>query len=532
MSAKLDAYNKKRDFDRTPEPAGGESRPSPSAGGPAGRLRFAVQHHIARRDHYDLRLEWDGALLSWAVPKGPSFDPRDKRLAVRVEDHPLEYRSFEGTIPKGQYGGGTVMLWDEGFWTPLGDVDEGLRAGELKFELDGRRLEGAWVLVKLKPKPGERGDDWLLIKERDGYARSDAGISPFSTSVETGRTMDEIAAGAAERGERSPFGEVPVQLAKLVDSPPAGDEWLYEVKYDGYRIVAYVEGGSARLMTRNGLDYTERFAHIAASLARWSAGREMVIDGELVVTDERGRSDFQALQGFLRSPQGKRPAYIAFDLLALDGKDMRDRPLVERKRLLEELLRDAPPDIRFSAHVAGRGEESFRAACELGLEGVVGKRAASRYRGTRSGDWIKLKCDRRQEFVVGGYTRTEKARAGISALLLGAYEGGALIYAGRVGSGIAAADARELLERFSGLERPDSPFADPPRARTGERLQWLEPEAVVEVRFAEWTEDGQLRHPSYQGLRFDKDPRDVRREASEEDDPQSSRPIGAAHERL
>lgn len=513
MNAKLEAYNRKRDFGRTPEPEGPETASGAPAAKPE-RLRFAVQHHVARRDHYDLRLEWDGVLLSWAVPKGPSFNPHDKRLAVHVEDHPLDYRSFEGTIPKGQYGGGTVMLWDEGFWTPLSDVDEGLRDGELKFELDGQRLEGAWVLVKLKPKPGEHGDDWLLIKERDEYAQTDAGISSFSTSVETGRTMDEIAAGAIEHGMRNPFEEASVQLAKLVDSAPAGDDWLFEVKYDGYRIVAYVEGARARLITRNGLDYSERFPNIAASLARWSKGRALVLDGELVVTDESGRSDFQALQSFLHSPQGKHPAYVAFDLLALDGEDMRGRPLVERKRLLEELLRDAPPDIRFSAHVAGRGEESFRAACKIGLEGVVGKRAESRYRGTRSGDWIKLKCDHRQEFVVGGYTRTEKARAGVSALLLGAYEGGALEYVGRVGSGIAADDASELLKRFEELERPDPSFTNPPRARTGERLVWLEPEVVVEVRFAEWTEDGQLRHPSYQGLRVDKEPRAVHRESA------------------
>ncbi|WP_239926514.1 non-homologous end-joining DNA ligase [Enteroscipio rubneri] len=512
MNAQLEAYNRKRSFDRTPEPKGIESGSGSPTVDPSDRLRFGVQHHVARRDHYDLRLEWNGALLSWAVPKGPSFDPRDKRLAVHVENHPLEYRSFEGTIPKGEYGGGTVMLWDEGFWTPLGDVDESLRNGELKFKLYGQRLKGAWVLVKLRQKPGERGDNWLLIKERDEFAQSENAISPFTTSIETGRTMEEIAQEAAEHGERNPFKETPVQLAKLVTDVPTGRNWLYEVKYDGYRIVAYVEGGRTRLTTRNGLDYTDRFPDIAASLSRWSDGRAMVLDGELVVTDEDGRSDFQALQSFLRSPEGKRPAYIVFDLLALDGEDLRDQPLVERKRLLEELVHDAPLAVRFSAHVSEQGEESFRAACELGLEGIVGKRRDSRYRGRRTGDWIKLKCDRSQEFVVGGYTCTEKARAGVSALLLGTFENGVFEYAGRAGSGISADDAHELLERFRGLERCDPPFSNPPRARTGECLTWLKPELVVQVRFSEWTEDGQLRHPSYQGLRADKEPRDVHRE--------------------
>lgn len=508
QAADLSAYNRKRNFDRTAEPTG-------VVGQQGDRLRFLVQHHRARRDHYDLRLEWSGVLLSWAVPKGPSYNPRDKRLAVRVEDHPLEYRNFEGTIPKGEYGGGTVMLWDEGFWEPLGDVDEGLSKGELKFELDGKRLRGAWVLVRLKAKPGKDADDWLLIKEKDGRERTDDGVAAFDTSVRTGRTMAEIAEGADGKLARNPFSHADVQLARLVDSAPKGDGWVYEVKYDGYRMLAFVEEGSARLVTRNGNDYTDRFPTIAASLAGWADGRAMVLDGELVVADEDGRTDFQALQGYLRNPEGPQPAYMVFDLLALDGEDLRDHPLSERKEALEALMADAPADVRYSRHVAGRGEDSLRAACGLHLEGIVGKRADAPYRGARNGDWIKLKCGNVQEFVIGGYTQSSKRVRGVSSLLLGHYGHGELEYAGRAGSGLGTAESRELLAAFAGLERTDPPFAQAPKPRAGERVVWLEPKLVAEVKFAEWTQDGLLRHPSYQGLRTDKDPLDVHRETAE-----------------
>ncbi|BAK45033.1 DNA ligase D [Eggerthella sp. YY7918] len=512
MAAKLDEYNRKRDFTQTPEPAGSTGA-DPEAGTDIdGRLKFAVQHHLASHDHYDLRLEWDGALLSWAVPKGPSFNPHDKRLAVHVEDHPLAYRTFEGTIPKGEYGGGTVMLWDEGYWEPLVPVKEGLDKGDLKFILHGQRLKGAWVLVHIKPKPGERDDNWLLIKEKDSYIQPEAGIAKFNASVSTGRTMDEIARGEDERFAQNPFDKVNVELAKLVNAVPPGDEWLYEVKYDGYRIVAFVEASQARLITRNHHDYTDHFPTLANSLAEWAAGRAMVLDGEVVVTDEAGRSDFQALQNFLRHPAGKQPLYMVFDLLALDGDDLRTLPLGERKERLETLLNDAPEEVRYSVHVRGHGAESFHAACSQRLEGVVGKRADAPYHGTRNGDWIKLKCDKRQEFVVGGWTRTAKKSDGVSSLLLGAYENGTLVYVGRVGSGIGEDDARELLAKFVGLERSAAPFVNPPKARSGEKSFWLEPALVAEVKFAEWTDDGQLRHPSYQGLRVDKDPRAVIRE--------------------
>ncbi len=404
----LEKYNEKRNFARTPEPEG-------EAAERGGRLRFAVQHHRARADHYDFRLEWEGALLSWAVPKGPSYDTRDKRLAVRVEEHPLEYRNFEGTIPKGEYGGGTVMLWDEGTWEPQSDAEKGLRDGSLKFALRGRRLKGKWALVRMKPKEGESNDNWLLLKERDEYVRDNDGISEFDTSVRTGRTMAEIEAGAAPRVAANPMQRVDVQLASLVRAVPEGGDWLYELKYDGYRIVAFVERNAARLASRNGNDMTARFPSVADQLADWAAGRAMVLDGEMVIADENGRTDFQALQSYLKNPEGKNPAYMIFDILALDGNDLRGRPLIERKRVLEALLDGAPEPLHLSRHVRGGGEESLLAACRQNLEGIVGKRADSPYTGARNGDWIKLKCARRQEFVVGGYTTSEKRGSGVSS---------------------------------------------------------------------------------------------------------------------
>ena len=291
MAAELEKYNQKRNFERTLEPEGETAKAEE-------RLRFVVQHHMARKDHYDFRLEWNGALLSWAVPKGPSCDILDKRLAIRVEDHPLEYRNFEGTIPRGEYGGGTVMLWDEGYWEPYADVDKGLLEGALKFALKGRRLKGKWALVRLKAKTGETRDNWLLLKEKDEYAKTGDGISGFTKSIRTGRTMAEIEKGEDEKITRNPIGRVDVQLAKLVNTVPEGEDWLYELKYDGYRILAYIEAGNVRLITRNGNDYTDRFQDVAYSLAGWAAGRTMVLDGEMTVTDASGKTDFQALQSY------------------------------------------------------------------------------------------------------------------------------------------------------------------------------------------------------------------------------------------
>ena len=505
MDTKLSEYNQKRDFERTSEPEG-------VAGESEEQLRFVVQHHIARKDHYDFRLEWNGALLSWAVPKGPSYNPRDKRLAVKVEDHPIEYRNFEGIIPKGEYGGGVVMLWDEGIWEPYGNVDDGLREGVLKFELHGIRLRGKWALIRLKPKKGESGDNWLLLKEKDEYARSDTGTEEFDTSVRTGRTMAEIEAGQEKLFARNPFHSAHVQLAKPADSVPEGDDWLFEMKYDGYRILAYVEENRARLVTRNGNDYTHRFQDIAASLIDLAKGRPMVLDGEMAVIDKDGKTDFQALQNYMRNPGKQDLTYIVFDLLALDGDDLRNRPLTERKAMLENLMKSAPGNIYYSRHVRGNGKACFAAACEAGMEGIIGKKFNSIYSGTRNGDWIKLKCDKRQEFVIGGYTLSNKKTSGVSSLLLGVYEGEDLVYVGRAGTGFDRRSEKELESGFRSLERNTSPFTDPPEPRADEKITWLEPMLAAEIRFTEWTEDNRLRHASFKGLREDKNPKDIKRD--------------------
>ncbi|MPM01566.1 Multifunctional non-homologous end joining protein LigD [bioreactor metagenome] len=512
MIATLDEYNRKRNFEKTAEPEG--SREKPGEG-----LRFVVQHHMARRDHFDFRLQWNGALLSWAVPKGPSYDTRDKRLAVQVEDHPLEYRNFEGAIPKGEYGGGVVMLWDEGTWEPQTDVEEGLGKGSLKFVLNGSRLKGKWALVRLRAKTGETKSNWLLLKEKDEYDQPANGISEFTTSIRSGRTMAEIEKGEEEKTTKNPFDKTDVQLAKLVNTVPEGEDWLYELKYDGYRILAFVEAGGVRLITRNGNDYTARFQTAARSLLDWAAGRAMVLDGEMAVTDTEGKTDFQALQNYLRDPKGQNLTYIVFDLLALDGTDFRGRRLTERKEALEVLMKDAPNNLSYSRHVRGTGKESFHAACEANLEGIVGKKADSIYSGTRNGDWIKLKCDTRQEFVIGGYTLSDKKTSGISSLLLGVYEGQELVYAGRAGTGLTSHGMKELEERFESIQRKEPPFIRVPERKKNEKITWLEPVLAAEIKFAEWTEDNLLRQASFKGLRTDKDPRSIKRESANEEKP-------------
>ncbi len=516
MATNLEEYNRKRNFNITGEPEGTSEKPQE-------RLKFVVQHHIARRDHFDFRLEWDGTLLSWAVPKGPSYNPRDKRLAVQVENHPLEYRNFEGLIPKGEYGGGAVMLWDEGLWEPQAEnVDEGLRAGSLKFVLKGRRLKGKWALVRMKAKADDSKDNWLLLKEKDDYAKAVDGIAAFTTSIRTGRTMKEIETGEDEKVTHNPFERADVQLAKLVATVPEGEDWLYEVKYDGYRILTFLEGNSVRLMTRNSNDYTDRFQNVADSLIDWAAGRAMVLDGEMTVTDAKGRTDFQALQNYMKNPKGKTLTYIIFDLLALDGTDLREHSLIDRKETLETLMKNSPKSLHYSQHVKGNGKASFTAACQANLEGIVGKKVDSVYSGTRNGDWIKLKCDQRQEFVIGGYTLSDKKTSGVSSLLLGVYEGKKLVYAGRAGTGLSVRHAAELENKFKSIERESAPFSQAPQARTHETITWLEPQLVAEIRFAQWTEENLLRQASFKGLRTDKNPKDIRKEkADEETQPQT-----------
>ncbi|NLE24872.1 MAG: DNA ligase D, partial [Clostridiaceae bacterium] len=509
MKEKLSEYNQKRNFERTTEPEGIKVSSDE-------QLRFVVQHHIASKDHFDFRLEWNGTLLSWAVPKGPSYNPKEKRLAVKVEDHPLDYRNFEGNIPKGEYGGGVVMLWDEGLWEPYGNADEGLNEGVLKFVLNGRRLKGKWALIRLKGKEGESKDNWLLLKEKDEYTKTNTGISEYTTSIRTGRTMTEIEAGKDKRFTKNPFNSAEVQLAELVNTIPEGENWIYEMKYDGYRILAFVEGNSARLITRNGNDYTKRFFTVSNSLIEFANGKTMVLDGEMTIIDAAGKTNFQALQNYMKNPKGQNLTYIVFDLLALDGKDLRGKPLIDRKEILEELMKDAPENLYYSRHIKGSGKESFIAACEAGMEGIIGKKYDSIYSGTRNGDWIKLKCDKRQEFVIGGYTLSDKKTKGISSLLLGVYEGENLVYAGRAGTGFNKRNTEELTRKFSDLIMKKSPFVNPPKARSNEEITWLEPKLAAEIKFAEWTEDNQLRQASFKSLREDKNPKDIKRESSVE----------------
>lgn len=504
MTVQLNEYNEKRNFERTLEPEGRTENSEES-------LRFVVQHHIARREHYDLRLEWNGVLLSWAVPKGPSYNTHDKRLAIQVEDHPLEYRNFEGIIPKGEYGGGVVMLWDEGYWEPYVNVEEGLNKGMLKFVLKGRRLKGKWALIRLKEKMGETKDNWILLKEKDELAKDEDGIFEFTTSISTGRTMTEIEGGQKEKVVRNPFSMSDVQLAKLVKNIPEG-EWLYELKYDGYRILAFIEGNSARLVTRNGNDFTKRFYTIASALIDWAKGRAFVLDGEIVITDESGRTDFQALQNYLKNQKSKNLTYIVFDILALDGLDIREQPLIKRKEMLEILMEGTPKSLYYSRYVRGHGIESFAAACEASMEGIIGKKADSIYSGTRNDDWIKLKCDKRQEFVIGGYSLSDKRISGVSSLLLGFYEDEELVYAGRAGTGISESDMIVLEKKFENLKRTESPFKQIPKIKSNEKITWLEPELVAEIKFAEWTKENQLRQASYKGLREDKNPKEIKME--------------------
>ena len=515
MKDKLAEYKKKRNFEKTGEPTGKEktdkSVPVPEQ---KKEFRFVVQYHEARRNHYDFRLAYGGVLLSWAVPKGPSFDPVDKRLAVKVEDHPLEYADFEGIIPKGSYGGGTVMLWDEGTYCPLVDFTKGLKEGSLKFTLFGKRLCGSWALVRMKGKENETDDNWLLIKENDMYKQTGDGISAFRTSVRTARTVQEIAQDGENKRIKNPPVKVAAALCKSVNSLHDSDDMLYEVKYDGYRIFAYAENGRVTLKSRNGKEYTTEFSSVVDALAKMSAGRSAILDGEMIVPDEQGKSDFGALQAHEKTGEGNI-VYMAFDLLALDGDDLRPLPLIDRKKKLDGFLMGAPACVCASVYVLGQGKACADAAKKAGLEGVVGKKINAPYRGGRGGDWIKYKCYRKQEFVLGGYTRTPKSEIG--ALLLGVYAhenspSEKLRYAGRAGTGLPRKNERELVRLLSEYAADSSPFDSVPRASGSEKIFWLRPELVGEVRFAEWTREDRLRQASFKGLRTDKDAKEVVRE--------------------
>lgn len=519
----LTEYRRKRDFAKTAEPAGKVARGK--------GFSFVVQKHDATRLHYDFRLELDGVLKSWAVTRGPSLNPKERRLAVHVEDHPLDYGGFEGTIPKGEYGGGTVMLWDCGTWEPLNDPHAGLKEGMLHFNLRGERLKGGWVLVRMPPRGKEKRENWLLIKERDGEADESAPLlEKNTTSVASKRSMEEIAQGdsavwhsnraargsaeASARTRRARSKDLPLpkfrppQLATAVDEPPPGDDWLHELKYDGYRTLIAVNGADVRCYTRTGQDWTGKFRGIAAAFTSMDLAGTL-IDGEIVAFAEGGRTDFSTLQKTLKD--GGQLDYFAFDLLALGGKDITKQPLVERKSELQALLDDLPKGsiIHYSDHIRGKGPDVFAKICRADQEGVVSKKADSPYRGERTKTWLKAKCSSRQEFVIGGWSPSDKRR-GFRSLLVGVREGDKLIYKGRVGTGFNDADLEDLGARFAKLARKTSPFAAVPREVR--RSRWVEPKLVAEVRFSEFTAEGILRHPSFLGLREDKKAGEVKLE--------------------
>ena len=522
----LDKYRTKRDFSRTPEPSGGSDGgldPAPAGGG-----RFVVQRHRARRLHYDFRLEIGGVLVSWAVPKGPSLDPAVRRGAFKVEDHPLGYYDFEGTIPAGEYGGGDVIVWDWGTFVPeqIADPARSVVDGELKFALHGEKLNGRFTIVRTKGRrPGLGGsggsgesDEWLLIKKRDAAAVDGWDPEGHPLSVKTGRTNDEVAAGlppAAPNEQETPMPAfIDPMTATLTDGPFSNPDWLFELKWDGYRVQEHVDNGRVSLYTRRGLDAAEYFPELAGPPI-WISARRAIVDGEVVALDADGNPDFGLLQA--RRGTGSRraetstPAYAVFDLLYLDGRSLLDEPLEERKKLLRSVLIDAGA-VRYASHVVGDGVEFYEAVAARGLEGVVAKLRSSRYEsGRRSGAWLKIKRRAEQEFVIAGWTPRQGSDEDLGALVLGVYQAGALTLAGKVGTGFDAGERRRLVELLKPLAQPGSVVAERPLPRES-GLTWVDPRLVARVEFAEWTAEGQLRAPVYKGLELDTDPRSVVRE--------------------
>jgi len=515
----IETYNEKRDFTKTKEPKGRKLKGKGDS--------FVVQKHEASRLHWDFRLELDGVLKSWAVPKGPSVDPDDKRLAMRTEDHPLDYGDFEGTIPAGEYGGGTVMLWDQGRWIPHPDKDprKTLEEGHLHFTLEGERMKGEWVMFRLKPRPGEKAEPWMLKKVTDDFANPDNGdelVDEFMTSVTTDRTMAEIASGSdvwrsnrgGQRGGRAkkksseappPFRQP--QLATLVDQVPPGDNWLFEYKYDGYRLLIATGTGAATAWTRNAKDWSDKFRALVKAAAKLPPG--CLIDGEAVALDDKGRPNFQLLQSTLKDQRGANLAFFAFDLLVDRGEDITRLPNIERKDRLKSLLAGVQPPFLFGDHVIGRGEDIFREVCKQGGEGVIAKRADAPYRAERSRNWLKIKCIQRQEFVIVGWSESDKRR-GFRSLLVATRDGRKLTYAGKVGTGFSGDLIDDLMERMEPLATDKAAVEVPRPDRKG--AHWIEPKLVAEIAFAEFTSDGVLRHPSFIALREDKPAAQVVRE--------------------
>lgn len=525
----LAEYVRKRDFTATPEPKG-------SKRGASQALRFVVQKHRASRLHYDFRLEAGGVLASWAIPKGPTLDTHERRLAMHVEDHPYDYRTFEGVIPKGNYGAGEVIVWDEGTYK-LAEGDDPaaeIAKGKIKFILRGKKLHGMFTLVKIKNKPGESGEPWLLIKDHDEFVEPGYDINEHGESAKTGQTIEDIAgnakakrwqsnraaAPAAKRAARSvkadPFPrDVKVMLATLVDKPFDDPEWVFEVKWDGFRALAAIDAkGAVTLTSRNGLDLLKRFKELGSMGAAFRS-LPVLVDGEICALDKHGRSSFQALQQVDMNVGGKgRPplTYVAFDLLYADGRDLRDEPLEARKNVLEGLIADHGL-VMYSKHIVGKGKAFFGLVRRRGLEGMIAKRRDSRYEAKRSREWLKIKAHLEQELVIGGWTDPQRTRVGFGSLLLGAYSAKngkkRLEYAGNVGTGFTESMLRRLHAALEKMTRSTSPFAEGDVLRGA---HYVEPKLVAQIRFAEWTRDGLVRQAAFLGMRTDKSAKDVVRE--------------------
>ncbi|QCF25794.1 DNA ligase D [Hydrocarboniclastica marina] len=552
MSDALEEYRRKRNFSVTAEPAGSRVRQKKSKGSPAQGLKFVIQKHAARRLHYDFRLELEGTLKSWAVPKGPSLDPKSRRLAVQVEDHPLEYGLFEGNIAEGGYGAGDMIVWDQGIWIPADkDPVAAFRKGKLKFELEGAKLSGSWNLVRTGMSGSKQ--QWFLIKSKDDAARSESDYditkalpdsvlsgqplpsgsqSPSKKKPARGRQTNEQPATRARNVSRGSGGtqgtktgldgarEAPIpelqkpQLATLADSVPSGDGWRYEIKFDGYRILTRIDQGEVRLFTRNGHDWTGRMPRQTEALSGLPL-ESAWLDGEIVVPDDKGLPDFQALQNAFNTGASSGILYYLFDLTYLNGMDLRQVPLEQRRSALGQIIDQSDSDLlRFSAEFEETGEAMLNSACELQMEGLIAKRIGSRYTARRSKDWLKLKCSNRQEFVVVGYTEPKNSRSHFGALLLGLHDepGGNLRYAGKVGTGFNATTLKSVFARIKPLEVGKPAVADPPTGADARGAHWLEPSLLAEVAFAQMTREGVVRHAVFHGLREDKTVRDIVRE--------------------